>query len=808
MSSSTHSQEKHPLSSGMDHALDGEAQGPVKQLRRPGDMGPAMQSAANASPRVKQLRASEAAANTAVMQRKKSNGTGLPDDLKAGIESLSGMSMDHVRVVYNSSKPAEVQALAYAEGSVIHVAPGQEAHLPEEAWHVVQQMQGKVKATTEVNHSPVNDDRRLEDEAREMGAKALSLHAPAQETPLQSAPVTGSPVKQLKSEIKTMDYSSELTPLATLTQAVGPYFAKAKLPEAYIFHGNKLPPIAYKASFKRAKSATAELKTGSKASPRDNTVIRPYGHFGMMERAIMGRPDYNNIYDGGHLIERSLLDGANGDQEGNLAPQEGKTFNQNLMRGWERVVEKYHKLTTFTYRLDLGYTEDTYTRSGKDLLDAGVVPAQLHAQLNPTDQQNLEKATITFVRWVPAKWTGSLDAGEGKKFSKQAMNYGKHHHRLMDSTEDAESTVVEKVKQTGLKRTKSGFFHGAISTFSLSGKKFTVGDSRTIKSEMFAGVPEIGQPKGERGDLKPSKLNSTQLSMALLKEPFSFKQLQDDLEGYYPKTMRKSRIINKTNKTIDTACKKLSNAYQRLRNQGYFTEKSGAAFVVCLYNATLKDPSFALTKTNFLELARIGFEDEKSKRWLLTMDEKCYDGDIPKETEEKEDLEDLEDLEEEEEIASVVKDDLSDLNLNNQPSLQAHTKIVDELGILSDLDEEDKEKDDDDKTVENHDEDLSDDHFSIEEEEVDQEEALTRKRDEETCTENLSFLDYLLSLESKLEEPNAKRRKKHVEDKIVEEDLDEDKIEEEDLETQSLQTSSFGLDFDPSKLNFSFNQQN
>jgi hypothetical protein len=54
------------------------------------------------------------------------NNTGLPDQLKSGIESLSGLSMDHVRVHYNSSHPAQLNALAYAQGSDIHLAPGQE----------------------------------------------------------------------------------------------------------------------------------------------------------------------------------------------------------------------------------------------------------------------------------------------------------------------------------------------------------------------------------------------------------------------------------------------------------------------------------------------------------------------------------------------------------------------------------------------------------------------------------------------------------------------------------------------------------
>lgn len=107
----------------------------------------------------------------------KPNNTGLPDNLKSGIENLSGMSMDHVKVHYNSEKPAPLQAHAYAQGSEIHVAPGQEKHLPHEAWHVVQQAQGRVKPTLQLKGAvAINDDRDLEAEADQMGAKALQLH--------------------------------------------------------------------------------------------------------------------------------------------------------------------------------------------------------------------------------------------------------------------------------------------------------------------------------------------------------------------------------------------------------------------------------------------------------------------------------------------------------------------------------------------------------------------------------------------------------------------------------------------------------
>jgi len=115
--------------------------------------------------------------------QKKENKTGLPNDLKSGMEGLSGRSLDHVKVHYNSPKPASVQAHAYAQGSDIHLASGQEKHLPHELGHVVQQMEGRVQPTTNVAGSAVNDNPGLENEATVMGARALQRAVRADVTP-------------------------------------------------------------------------------------------------------------------------------------------------------------------------------------------------------------------------------------------------------------------------------------------------------------------------------------------------------------------------------------------------------------------------------------------------------------------------------------------------------------------------------------------------------------------------------------------------------------------------------------------------
>jgi hypothetical protein len=106
----------------------------------------------------------------------KKNNSGLPDSLKSGVENLSGLSLDDVKVHYNSDKPAQLNAHAYAQGTDIHLASGQEKHLPHEAWHVVQQKKGRVQPTMMMKAKvPINDDQGLEKEADVMGIRALQM---------------------------------------------------------------------------------------------------------------------------------------------------------------------------------------------------------------------------------------------------------------------------------------------------------------------------------------------------------------------------------------------------------------------------------------------------------------------------------------------------------------------------------------------------------------------------------------------------------------------------------------------------------
>ncbi|CAM4280927.1 DUF4157 domain-containing protein [Pseudoalteromonas ostreae] len=95
--------------------------------------------------------------------------------LKDNVGSMMGVDLSHVNVHTNSSKPAQLNAHAYAQGSEVHISPGQDRHLGHELAHIGQQMQGRVQATTQFAGQAVNDDPKLEHEADVIGARAESM---------------------------------------------------------------------------------------------------------------------------------------------------------------------------------------------------------------------------------------------------------------------------------------------------------------------------------------------------------------------------------------------------------------------------------------------------------------------------------------------------------------------------------------------------------------------------------------------------------------------------------------------------------
>ncbi|GEM_PF-5437185 len=194
----------------------------VQQLR-------ALQEMTNNSPQVKQLKLYQAMTDNFISQtaqrkenleeetlqgkfeyiQKKENNTGLSDNLKYGIENLSGFSMNDAKIHYNSDKPAQLHAHAYAQGANIHLSSGQEKHLPHEAGHVVQQKQGGVKPTTPMKIGVnVNDDTSLEKETVIMGKEALKTNI-FNENSFQLKSITPRQIQKMASDTKLLQLKKE-----------------------------------------------------------------------------------------------------------------------------------------------------------------------------------------------------------------------------------------------------------------------------------------------------------------------------------------------------------------------------------------------------------------------------------------------------------------------------------------------------------------------------------------------------------------------------------------------------------------------
>ncbi len=106
--------------------------------------------------------------------------TKLDSNVQTKMENAFQEDFSDVQVTKDSDEATQMGAQAFAQGNKIHFAPGNyKPHSTEgqelighELAHVVQQKQGRVKATTQAKGAPVNDDPALEKEADLMGKKA------------------------------------------------------------------------------------------------------------------------------------------------------------------------------------------------------------------------------------------------------------------------------------------------------------------------------------------------------------------------------------------------------------------------------------------------------------------------------------------------------------------------------------------------------------------------------------------------------------------------------------------------------------
>lgn len=101
------------------------------------------------------------------------------NDVFSQMESAMNADFSNVKIHSGSHNAVNVGAQAFTQGNDIHFAPGKfdtnspagKELLAHELVHVKQQGEGRVQANNKIDGIPLNDDKKLEDEADEIASK-------------------------------------------------------------------------------------------------------------------------------------------------------------------------------------------------------------------------------------------------------------------------------------------------------------------------------------------------------------------------------------------------------------------------------------------------------------------------------------------------------------------------------------------------------------------------------------------------------------------------------------------------------------
>lgn len=77
----------------------------------------------------------------------KKNTTGIPTAMKQHLENASKIHLDDVHVIYNSDKPAKINASSFSQGENIYIGPGYQTDLQHELIHYIQKRTMPISVT-------------------------------------------------------------------------------------------------------------------------------------------------------------------------------------------------------------------------------------------------------------------------------------------------------------------------------------------------------------------------------------------------------------------------------------------------------------------------------------------------------------------------------------------------------------------------------------------------------------------------------------------------------------------------------------
>jgi hypothetical protein len=267
-------------------------------------------------------------------------------------------------------------------------------------------------------HAPAKSAKPATAAGKAQAQSATVSHSPLVQRALQLQKAVGNQamqrmiqrsVIQRKHEMLTPAGSQQDTVLKVLDDELGETLRKEKKDFGYtVGPENKQMTLKSLTSssdgkMTRPDKAEAHIEKSTKGESRAK-IINEYGWVGAMERAVFGRSSIQT-YDGGHLIGHQFF-GKAADVHGNLAPQLAEK-NQQSFRFFEELVTKFRvgastKMQEVKLTVDLSYPRQTFTRTLKQLHEAGVLDL---SQYNALLKSGLDEGKqLTFPAFVPDTW--------------------------------------------------------------------------------------------------------------------------------------------------------------------------------------------------------------------------------------------------------------------------------------------------------------------------------------------------------------------------------------------------------------------
>lgn len=484
------------------------------------------------------------------------NSNGLPLQLKAGIESLSGISMDQVQVHYNSDKPAQLNAHAYAQGNQIHLSPGQSHHLPHEAWHVVQQAQGRVKPTMQLKAGHViNDDLGLEAEADKMGAQAATLQSSQNTTQLLNyRPSIAAMPMQLSYKFGDKEWAEDDRKLKSkLFEEKGSegkftrVEADSGLPTAYgvlssIF-GKNLREDVFKSTSSVASNCArphlvaASLKRSQNREERgsvDADIVSAIGNLGDEEFMIRNGASSKRAatYHGGHLIGNQILGGDASNVAWNVAPQDANNNQFAYNNTIERMLREATPGTPYSYEVKVAYRSLNYRVNQQMLLDNQII-----SKLDSTAFWEIQIPAR-----IPQLWEATATMSSQGEFASPAKAEGTTYDQLSQNLE----SELDEEDSTHTARYKLGLQNKDGDELALNDVKKDASAVRKISFSMHQVLPSDldsqPPPKGwgtkvetDFGEVKLEQLTVEKVEKLLSEikkqyDDIDFSELKDDIE--------------------------------------------------------------------------------------------------------------------------------------------------------------------------------------------------------------------------------------------------------------------------------------